>query len=112
MVAITPQTAEFAAAVLENKKLDFDLLLDPGNEYAAALGLRFEFPDKLKQLYTNFGLDLSQQNGDDSWTLPVPARIVADSSGIVRAVDADPDYTRRPEPDKTLADVRAISSKG
>jgi hypothetical protein len=27
----------------------------------------------------------------------------------VRAVDADPDYTVRPEPEKTLADVKKLS---
>ena len=52
--------------------------------------------------------DLAVTNGEDSWTLPMPARIVADSGGIVRATDIDPNYTSRPEPDKTLDDVRAI----
>jgi hypothetical protein len=30
--------------------------------------------------------------------LLIPARFVIDSSGIVRAFDADPDYMARPEP--------------
>ena len=36
------------------------------------------------------------------------ARLVVDSGGIVRAADIDADYTRRPEPEKTLADVKAL----
>ena len=32
----------------------------------------------------------------------MPARIVIDRRGIVRAVDADPDYTHRPEPAQTV----------
>ena len=38
----------------------------------------------------------------------MPARLVVDSGGIVRAADIDADYTRRPEPEKTLADVKAL----
>jgi hypothetical protein len=38
----------------------------------------------------------------------MPARLVIDKVGIVRAVDADPDYRYRPEPQKTVDDVRAL----
>jgi len=59
---------------------------------------------------SNLGLgnDLAKRNGEDSWTLPMPARLVVDRAGIVRAVDADPDYRYRPEPQKTVDDVRAL----
>jgi hypothetical protein len=40
-------------------------------------------------------------------TRPMPGRFVIDVSGIVRAVDVDPDYRYRPEPEKTLEEVRA-----
>ncbi len=64
---------------------------------------------ELQAIYKGFGIDLPTSNGDPSWTLPVPARIVVDSGGIVRSIDADPDYTRRPEPSKTLADLQALA---
>ncbi len=84
------------------------MLSDPGNAYAAELGLRFEISPDVKEIYGGFGIDLPKVNGDDSWTLPVPARLVVDAGGIVRAADIDVDYTRRPEPDKTVADVKAL----
>ncbi len=84
------------------------MLSDPGNAYAAELGLRFEISPGVKEIYGGFGIDLPKVNGDDSWTLPIPARLVVDSGGIVRAADIDVDYTRRPEPDKTVADVKAL----
>ncbi len=84
------------------------MLSDPGNAYAAELGLRFEISPDVKEIYGGFGIDLPKVNGDDSWTLPIPARLVVDSGGIVRAADIDVDYTRRPEPDKTVADVKAL----
>ncbi len=95
--------------MIEKEPLGFDVLSDPDNAYAAKLGLRHVLPDELRKIYSGFGIELPQSNGEDSWSLPVPARIVADRSGIVRTVDADPDYTRRPEPDKTVADVRALA---
>ncbi len=84
------------------------MLSDPGNAYAAELGLRFQVPPEVQEIYGGFGIDLPKVNGDDSWTLPIPARLVVDAGGIVRAADIDVDYTRRPEPDKTVADVAAL----
>lgn len=95
--------------MIEKNGLEFDILSDPGNAYAAALGLRFELPPELQAIYRGFGIDLPVCNGDDSWTLPMPARIVVDRAAIVRVADVDPDYTVRPEPEKTLADVMALA---
>ena len=89
----------------EKNKIDFDLLSDPGNEYAAKLGLRFALPDDLREVYSGLGIDLPIHNAEDSWTLPMPARLVIGQDGIVRAADVDPDYTNRPEPQKTLDDI-------
>jgi peroxiredoxin len=108
MVALTPQLPEHNQAMRDKNALNFHLLSDPGNAYAAELGLRFEVPTDLKKEYQAMGLDLPKFNGDESWTLPVPARLVVDSGGIIRAADVDADYTRRPEPGKTIADLHAI----
>jgi peroxiredoxin len=106
--AVTPQPPEASRPLIEKHKIDFDLLADRGNEYAAKLGLRFKLPDDLREVYLSFGNDLAQKNGQDSWTLPLPGRFVVDANGIVRTVDVDPDYRYRPEPEKTVADVKAI----
>ena len=109
VVAITPQLAEASRSLIEKQGIGFDLLSDPGNAYAAQLGLRFKLPDELKQVYLSFGNDLAVRNGEGSWTLPMPARFVIDPRGIVRAADVDPDYERRPEPQKTVDDVKALA---
>ena len=109
IVAITPQLAEASRSLIEKQGIGFDLLSDPGNAYAAKLGLRFALPDDLRAVYVSFGIDLPVRNGEDSWTLPMPGRFVIDPSGIVRAVDVDPDYQNRPEPQKTVDDVKALA---
>ena len=109
IVAITPQLAEASRSLIETQGISFDLLSDPGNGYAAKLGLRFTLPEDLKAVYLSFGLDLPVRNGEPSWTLPMPGRFVVDRGGIVRAVDVEPDYERRPEPQKTVDDVKALA---
>ncbi len=94
--------------MIEKHGIAFDMLSDPGNDYAAELGIRFDITPEVKEIYGGFGIDLPKVNGDDSWTLPIPARLVIDASGVVRAADIDVDYTRRPEPEKTVADVKAL----
>jgi peroxiredoxin len=109
IVAITPQLAEASRSLIEKQRIGFDLLSDPGNAYAAKLGLRFTLPDDLKGVYLSFGNDLAVRNGEGSWTLPMPGRFVIDRGGIVRTVDVDPDYEKRPEPQKTVDDVKAVA---
>ena len=106
--AITPQTTDHSAKMVADQKLSFSILSDPENAYAAELGLKHDVLGRLKEIYQSFGIHLDKSNGDPSWTLPMPGRIIVDSDGIVRSVDADPDYTKRPEPAKTLADARAL----
>ena len=54
LVAITPQLAEASRSLIEKHGISFDLLSDPGNDYAANLGLRFKLPDDLKAVYLRF----------------------------------------------------------
>lgn len=107
--AITPQLPDASRPLIDRHRISFELLSDRGNDYAAQLGLRFTLPEDLKQVYLSFGNDLAVRNGEDSWTLPMPGRFVIDRAGIVRVVDVDPDYRYRPEPAKTVADVKALA---
>jgi hypothetical protein len=37
-------------------------------------------------------------NGEPSWTLPMSARYVVASDGVIAYAEVNPDYTRRPDP--------------
>ncbi len=84
------------------------MLRDHGNQVAEKYGLVFTLPEDLQAIYTKFGIDLPKGNGDGTWRLPVPARFVIDRGGIIRAADADPDYTRRSEPSETVEQLKAL----
>ena len=103
LVAISPQTAANSRRSMRENKLSFPILSDPGNDVAAAFGLRFKLPDYLIDLYKNvFKNDLAAANGDASWTLPMPARFVIGQDGIVAYAEVNPDYTRRPDPSELM----------
>jgi hypothetical protein len=88
--------------------LPFAILSDAHNEVAKRFGLTYRLPEYLIDLYKNdLKIDLPAYNGDDSWTLPIPARFVVSQDGVILKTDADPDYTCRPEPDDTLAFLRS-----
>jgi peroxiredoxin len=102
LAVISPQVARTPRETEEPKPLPFEQLRDFGNQVAEAYGLVFTLPDDLRAMYVKFGIDLARGNGDGTWRLPVPARFVIDRQGVIRAVDADPDYTRRSEPAHTV----------
>lgn len=92
----------------EKHHLTFDILRDEHNALATKLGLVFQLPEDLREVYKSFGTDLGRMNGDDSWTLPMPARFVIDQRGIIRQVDVNADYTIRPDPAETIAALQKL----
>ena len=100
---ISPQLPAISLEMRRQMKLAFDLLFDAGNKVAEAYGIATQLPDDLIKVYASVGVDLPKFDGDDSWRLPMPARIVLAKGGALLGIEADPDYTRRPEPEETLA---------
>ena len=105
---LSPQLQQFTRPGAERQKLAFPILTDHGNKVGEAYGLAFRLPDDLIAVYKSFGNDLAVQNGDDSWRLSMPARIVIGRDGTVASAEADPDYTRRPDPEETLKVLRGL----
>ncbi len=112
LILISPQRVSYNRAISAEKKLNAPILSDPGNAAAARYGILHTLPPDLREIYLKFGLDIPAHNGDDSWTLPMPARLIIDKEGIIRYADINPDYTRRPEPEDTLAVLKRKSWTG
>ncbi len=101
-MAVSPQTPDRSHSVVEKNDLQCPVLSDVDNHVARALGLVFEFSNELRVAYKGFGVDLSDFNGDDSWTLPVPGTFSINQDGTIAKVWADVDYRRRAEPDDVV----------
>jgi peroxiredoxin len=109
MVAVSPQLVTYNKAMKDEKNLSFEILSDPGNQIAEKYGIKYQMPEDLIKVYKQFGLKVDEHNGDDSWTLPIPARLIIDQEGIIRYAEINPDYTERPEPEDTLAALNEIT---
>ena len=108
---MSPQVARTPRETEDPKPLPYEALRDFGNRVAEAYGLVFTLPEELQQIYLKIGIDLARGNGDGTWRLPIPARFVIDRGGIVRSVDADPDYTRRSEPAHTVEILQGLQGR-
>ena len=89
----------------------FPVLIDRGNHVARQYRLVHGFPQDLIALYQQFGIDLAVHNGDDSWTLPLPATFVIDQHAIIQSADVRVDYRNRVEPAQTIAVLRQLGAK-
>lgn len=107
-MAICPQPPKFLKKMRDKHNIGFPILQDEGNRYAEGLGLRFVLPDYLREVYLELGIDLPRLNGESSWSLPMPARYVVNRQGIIEAADVNPDYTARPDPQKTVEDLKTV----
>ena len=98
LVAISEQTAPNSRKSQRQNGLGFPILGDRGGEIAAQFGVRWTLPDYLREVHKMLGADLTQFNGEDSWTLPMPARYVIAQDRTIAYAEVNADYTRRPEP--------------
>ena len=98
LVAISQQTAPNSRKTQRQGGLGFPILGDHGGDIAARFGVRWTLPDYLREVHKVLGADLTQFNGEDSWTLPMPARYVVAQDGAIAYAEVNADYTRRPEP--------------
>jgi peroxiredoxin len=109
LVAISPELPDHTLTMAEKHAIPIDILSDVTSEVMKKYRLWFAVPAEVKALYLEkFGLNLEKYNGAGRWELPVPATYVLDRDGIVRAGEADPDYTVRMEPADIVAAIRKI----
>lgn len=102
LAAVSQQTAPNSRKAQRVEGLSFPILADPGGQVGDAFGLRFQIPEYLKTTYLQLRVDLAVINGEASWTLPMPARYVIGTDGIIAYAEVNPDYTRRPDPSELL----------
>lgn len=105
LVAISPQLPDESLDSEEKDQLAFEVLSDTGNNLSSAAGLAFKLAEKLKPIYSGFGFELPKYNGDDSWTLPIPATFVLNPQGTIRYAYVNADYTQRADPDEVIAQL-------
>ena len=107
IVAISPEISAWAAELKSYAKAPFHILSDLDGGYALELNLLFWVGDAAQRAMAAGGVDLVQFQGNDTWTLPIPATFVVGADGVVLARFVDPDYRRRMEVEDLLETLRA-----
>jgi peroxiredoxin len=111
LVAVTPETADNALSTAEKNDLGFTVLSDEHGRLADALGIRFELSDAVKAYFVKAGHDLPARNGDDRWSLPMPATYIVEKGGRIALAFVDPDYRKRLEPSAAVAALAELADR-
>ncbi len=107
LIAITPQLPDKSLEQIKEKSLGFEILSDQKNRLARQFGLVFTLPETLRPVYTDWGIDIPEHNGDDSFELPVPATYIVGHDKKIRYAFVNVDYTQRLEPDIIIEQLEA-----
>lgn len=102
LLAISPQTVKQSFFMRDQHQLRFPLLSDAHHQVARGFGLVYSVPQEQKEVYSRTFVNLPFLNGDSSWELPIPATYILERDGSVLYAAADPDFTRRPEPEEII----------
>ena len=107
VVAIMPERQKFAAEFKSEAGSPFPVFTDLDNGYALSLNLAIWIGPDLERLLSSFGRAIPDYQGNDSWTLPIPATFVVGRDGRVAARFVDPDFRRRMSVEELIAALRA-----
>jgi peroxiredoxin len=111
LVAISQQLAPNSRKSQRQNGLGFPILGDHGGEVGAQFALRWTLPEYLRVAHRTLGADLPLFNGEESWTLPMPARYVIAQDGTIAYAEVNADYTKRPEPSAMFSVLDQLKSR-
>jgi len=99
---------KYAPQLVNKLGLSYPVLSDPGSKVMAEWNILFTLPAPMIEVYKGFGIDLERFNGEDSWQLPLPGRIIIDQNGVVKNIELSTDHTERPEPVETIEVLKSL----
>lgn len=102
LVAVTPETPDNSLTTSEKNELSFEVLSDIDNKYAKELGLVFQMPEDLREVYHSFNIDVAKHNGNNDYELPMPATYIVNTNGEIMFDFVPEDYTYRLDPEEVL----------
>lgn len=106
VVAIMPETQQYAAKFKADSDAPFPVLTDLDNGYALSLNLAIWLGAEIERLLHY--LDMPGFHGNDAWVLPIPATFVVGRDGMVKARFVDPDFRHRMAIEDLLAALKAL----
>lgn len=106
VVVISPMSVQQCDFMRDQHNLMFPILSDSGNRVAQQFRVAYQVPQYQQELFTTVFINLPHVNGENSWTLPLPATFAIGQDGIIRYAFVNEDYTLRAEPVEVLKSLR------
>jgi peroxiredoxin len=103
LVGISPETQRQSDFAVQQHKLPYPLLEDPGAKLAESFGLAYTVPEYHQRYLKSILVNLPFLNGEGSWRLPMPATYGIQQSGKIAFAEAYADFRVRPEPAEVMA---------
>jgi peroxiredoxin len=110
LVTASPDRPHESRTRKENMGLDSLMLSDEANDLAAKLGLVNVQPESLRPILSSF--DKSFEDSKRSLSVPVPATLLVDATGVVRQAAINPVYHQRLEPATALKWIEDMQKSG
>ncbi|MFT6961100.1 MAG: peroxiredoxin [Flammeovirgaceae bacterium] len=107
LMAISPEVPDESLNTSEKNELSFDVLSDIDNKLAKEIGLVFQMPADLREVYQTFNIDVSKHNGNEDYELPLSATYVVNQNGIIEYAFGSEDYTERADPQEILKSLKS-----
>jgi peroxiredoxin len=113
LIVISPQRPDDALTLSEKHRLEFDVLSDTDQEVIRAFRVQYRVPEAVRKISLEvMKNDVSQKNADGTWNLPVPATLVIDRHGVVRARQVSTNYMMsRMEPSEIVEALKEIGTQ-
>jgi peroxiredoxin len=108
LIAVSPQKPDGSLSTAEVNALTFDVVSDPGNQVAKALGIVTSPSEASREVTQQLGIDLREANADGGYELPIPTVVLVDGDGVIVWSDIHPDYTTRTEVADILSAVAQL----
>lgn len=109
LVGVSPELPDNSLDTVEKHQLQFEVMSDVGNKIAREYGIVMNVPAVMRPLYQEWGIDLIQANGDDSWELPIPATYIIGSDGRIVSAYINRNYTERMEPTDIIKVLKSLA---
>jgi peroxiredoxin len=111
IVAISPQTRRQNDFAVQQHRLPFPVLSDPGCALAAKFGIAHTVPESARNYFRSILVNIPFANSgltyetapDSAWQLPLPGLFLIDPNNTIRFAQAFADPRVRPEPADLLS---------
>lgn len=112
LVAISGETPDRTAAVVQKTEATFTVLSDPGYQVSRKFGVVYQVAKGVDEAMKGWGIDMKSYYGTGKAELPLSATYVVGRDGKIAYAFLDADYKKRAEPRDVLAALdRLVASR-